>query len=918
VPSSRPVEIEVTVNTRGVDEGTQRAGDGLKRIGSQGNVVFTQMQRQVDRNRQSLELMGYTVGVQIPRALASFMARLPGVGTALRAAFTVTAVVAMTAAIARVINNLDELKTKAWQASVFFTQFWQFSLPQSILDATGMGSRGAMSAMQTIAQQQSFLKPLLDQVEQFKKQAALAGKEGAAAIRAQLDQQVRQGGDLYRAYQEQLNAALKQYGAEENPLYQQTAALLWTTYQNARKGAEKAANAEILAGRKKLLEEDIKLQHAGAEAHLQGLQLIVQQEKNAAEDIIREHRKWELNPAAALAANQQKAVGDIEKFSQEWRDATQKAISESRGQALEGFAAIESETQQRIGDMRQTFQEKWGTGFIGDPNGPVAKAAMDAWVNADVQTWQAIHAIDQAGQEKKRLLAQQTAEETMQIEQRAAIAVAAPWERANLEIRADYAQRLREIDDQLARHLITEQDAQSRRAAAWLETNGRIADDFRQMRDQLADDMMGVFDDITSGNIGQRILKEFERFVFRMVATWILGMGQMRQAAAGTAQGGGLLGMVLGGVLGMPALAGGGGGTQPGIGSIFLSGGGPLVGGVFGAGGGGGGLAMPYTVGGAPSASPVLAGIVPTGAVSSGTGITAAAGGGMANTLFGSLAEKAMGKIFSHGLSVGGLKVGGAAMGMAGGMLGMLSITDAYKRGSILEGVLGGAAGGAMMGFAIGGPLGAGIGAAAGAIAGLVGGLFGKSKQRREAERIWCGTFLPAIVEVTNQYKAFQLDYAAALDQLSQIQQQAAQAFAPLGSAGADRMQDVGRGIAQSRGEIEALEKIRQQRAGMQFGPPQFAAGGYVGGAAAGGRLANGGMLAVVHPGEYVVNPQATAQNRGTLEAINRGGTAVQAGEKHVHFHFVDGDTFQVWLRNGGVRKIQRALQADATEYSGG
>jgi hypothetical protein len=46
------------------------------------------------------------------------------------------------------------------------------------------------------------------------------------------------------------------------------------------------------------------------------------------------------------------------------------------------------------------------------------------------------------------------------------------------------------------------------------------------MVDDMAEKFQSFFDDLTSGNLGNRLLKNFETLVFRMVATWIAGVSR--------------------------------------------------------------------------------------------------------------------------------------------------------------------------------------------------------------------------------------------------------------------------------------------------------------------------------------------------------------------------------------------------------
>src|SRR5262249_24912818 len=105
--------------------------------------------------------------------------------------------------------------------------------------------------------------------------------------------------------------------------------------------------------------------------------------------------------------------------------------------------------------------------------------------------------------------------------------------------------------------------------------------------------------------------------------------------------------------------------------------------------------------------------------------------------------------------------------------------------------------------------------------------------------------------------------------------------------------------IDQAEAEIAGLEKERQRRAGLVFGPPQFASGGYVDATRNMWTARPGELCAMLHHGEFVVNPQATSANRPTLESINSGR---RVGNEHhvIHIHAWDARSVQEWLRAGG------------------
>jgi hypothetical protein len=88
------------------------------------------------------------------------------------------------------------------------------------------------------------------------------------------------------------------------------------------------------------------------------------------------------------------------------------------------------------------------------------------------------------------------------------------------------------------------------------------------------------------------------------------------------------------------------------------------------------------------------------------------------------------------GKSAGGFagSAAGGALTAGGAMVGSMLMTDAFRRGSAIEGLAGGAMAGASIGTMIAPGVGTAIGAGVGAIAGLITGLFGGGAQRRAEE----------------------------------------------------------------------------------------------------------------------------------------------------------------------------------------
>jgi len=485
-------------------------------------------------------------------------------------------------------------------------------------------------------------------------------------------------------------------------------------------------------------------------------------------------------------------------------------------------------------------------------------------------------------------------DETINIERQAAIAIAPPWARANATIIADYQARMDKIREMQKTGDLDSEHAARQAAAAW-------TDAFAKMRDKLAGDLETLFDNITSGNIGKFFLTQFKHLVFEMVATWILGMQQMRGASQQSmGSGGGILGAIFGGIFGGGG-GGGGGGGQGGIGNIP---------GVITNFGGGGNGDFGGETGMSGPAFPGLAGIALSAGMGGGPGTTLPSGAGGAGGAIGALGGPLAGfmaKIFSHGAG----PISGAGLAALG--IGLLSMS--VGKGGVL-GALGGAAGGALLGFSIGGP----IGAIIGGIAGLIGGLLhhGTKKARLAIEE----DIKRKAATIEDSYNLFQSDWTSSRDALEQLRQQGVDALKQAGvkDIARSRVGHVDQWIDKAEKEIDLTQAERNRRAALTFGPAQFRLGGFVGpnlGAPAPAWFAGtamhfaygGAVPAMLHEGEYVMRPEAVARwGRGRLDRMNSGGGG--GGDIVINGPLIHADKIDdAWLRNGGAQKIMVALR---------
>lgn len=126
--------------------------------------------------------------------------------------------------------------------------------------------------------------------------------------------------------------------------------------------------------------------------------------------------------------------------------------------------------------------------------------------------------------------------------------------------------RMEQQIDLLIKYGATEDQIQQARVALWSDANVHIATEFRSATQQMGSDLVSLFDDIGNGDLGNRLLKNFETLLAQMVAAWLIST-QAMQGSLGQM----LSGIIFGpgtstaqyfggstGVLGLSGLLGGG------------------------------------------------------------------------------------------------------------------------------------------------------------------------------------------------------------------------------------------------------------------------------------------------------------------------------------------------------------------------
>jgi hypothetical protein len=433
-----------------------------------------------------------------------------------------------------------------------------------------------------------------------------------------------------------------------------------------------------------------------------------------------------------------------------------------------------------------------------------------------------------------------------------------------------------------------------------------------------------------------------EKLFFQILAQWILSLNLMKSAA----------GSIFGSIVFGPGSTGAGvfgGGSGQGSGSNSLLGG--LLGGLFG----GGSSSQSAQVGfaGAPGSSsmaiPGLVGATPAGLSGAIAGIGASPNNALVPAASSALTSATMSEAlpglvgattsqigssstrtssFAAGSPLVGLAtlapalIGnfGGKLGQIGGLVSMLAILgnsqilSAVSGGLIGLGVgqshggflgsLAGAGSGALTGFLAAGPIGAIIGGLAGLVGGIVGGILGGAKRKRQANALTDNTILPDITQIITGFDGFQVDSSSAIQQLEQLRSDAQKQLSVLKSQGKDVFNTrVGPAIDSAEKHIRDTQAERDRRSSIAFGPPQFDTGGMF------SVMRGNAGLAILHDGEFVVNPTDTKKNRAALERMNRGGS----GASVVHNHYwnvnaIDAKSFDDWAKRGGAKAMAGAL----------
>src|SRR6266481_6182337 len=347
-----------------------------------------------------------------------------------------------------------------------------------------------------------------------------------------------------------------------------------------------------------------------------------------------------------------------------------------------------------------------------------------------------IRQIDKQDDEKRTQILENSAEQIKDAEPAIALSTVDPWRKAYAQITVESNKRIEEIDKAERAALKDEkltgdevaaitQSAEARRAQVHAETDEKIIAENKKTTEQLGSELQSVFDDISGGNIGKRILDNIKKLFFQIVAQWILSLGIMK-SQAGSIFGSLVFGQ---GSTGAGVLGGGSGtGTGGGIGG--------LLGGLFG----GGTNANPASASGSVSAGSTSSSIpsftggsstsaLPGGTQSSSTNLVDSLFGGTsssANT--SSQSPQSFGSSITSGLVSGAVNPSNPLFGLTSSSNGLStqSVSSSLgNNGAIADSLTGKPnIGGALGSIATKGKAGLTAGSLAG-LAPIIGGLLG-------------------------------------------------------------------------------------------------------------------------------------------------------------------------------------------------
>jgi len=511
----------------------------LQKVGQTGNVVMTKMREDHHRALDSVRLLNEGIGIGIPRALQNVIAKSPVAAAALASAFSGVAIASFAsvalAAMGDMIEKIVEFRDAAKKA---FREIQKQAREQelSMLESEQAQSR-ELRVKTEIATANELLKI---QIQYHAQREALIEQELKAEELARLTGET----DIVKLANRNLLQLDKAYQAEKKMLLLKAAGDVRSA-KDAEVAASKLGMDKIRADERTALDDVQAKEKEGAMLHVvaEAKRAQIHEETNRK---IRDFDRAQFEFMRNLAAQEANAL----------LQATASAASGRQQIELQYAARIkEIETKELALEAQQRKE-----GIIEEIRLDGERTAAEIERNS-----------------KLRDLAQQRADEEIQINTEAAIAMLPPWQRADAQIVADAEARIRKIREMEAKDRTFEEQGER-------EVTAIMRKEWAERVQSMANQLESLYDEITTGGIKQFFIKRFKHMIFEMVAAWIIGMQQMRSASQQQmGSGGGILGAIFGGIFGgggggfgFPTPGSGPGGTPPFVGNFaggqFVSG----------------------------------------------------------------------------------------------------------------------------------------------------------------------------------------------------------------------------------------------------------------------------------------------------------------------------------------------------------
>src|SRR6266567_2386744 len=465
-------QIVIVVDDSGSTKALQRVnaeagklGPTLQPVARLSEQTFNNIEGGALKARESAALLGEEFGVHIPRALRGTIAQMSLIGPAMTAAFSGLAVIGF-AKIA--IDMIDGVINHIRQMD-----------PEENLAKRLMG----LDAVN----RERFHAAIKEQ-EQLAVQTKLATANESERIEVQLAEDVRK-------INEQLESAKATFGVkaaeklEQSILARQQLAL-------ARKNAVEIGTAEDAGG--VLRARGLAQIEAEMEAQVHRIELEKKAGLNA--------QVAEAKITAAHAEGARKAEDFNTQIMERQRALSaegNRALLQAEASTSAGRERIDKEYEVRLNEI--TMREVQET-----------LALKKQGITQEVVLDKERLAAKIENENKIRDLAQQRADEEIQINTEAAIAMLPPWQRADAQIVADAQARIRKIEEMEAKDKnFFLQGEREKAAIMQKEWHDRV--------ENMANQLEGLYNEITTGGLKQFFINRFKHMVFEMVAAWIIG-----------------------------------------------------------------------------------------------------------------------------------------------------------------------------------------------------------------------------------------------------------------------------------------------------------------------------------------------------------------------------------------------------------